>query len=194
MIDKRRLEKLYNEDKKSMQEIAALLGCSVNRIVYWMRKHGIARRSISEAVYARVNPNGDPFKLRAPRNMEEAKLLGLGIGLYWGEGTKASKNAVRLGNSDPALMRKFMEFLQVLCGVAKQDFKFELQIYSDVDKKAVEQLWIKALDIKEKQLYKTRVTERRGNGSYRRKNQYGVMTIYYGNTKLRNKLVGLLPR
>ena len=117
----------------------------------------------------------------------------MGLGLYWGEGTKASKNAVRLGNSDPALLRKFIDFLTIMCGVDKNDMKFELQIFEDVDKAKTETLWIRALDINRKQLYKTRVTSARGKGTYKKKNKNGVMSVYYGNTKLRNRLVELLP-
>ena len=158
-----------------------------------MDQHKIARRSISEANYLKNNPDGDPFYVREPRTMEEAQLCGMGLGLYWGEGTKASKNTVRLGNSDPALLREFLRFLVFMCGVDKRDMRFELQIFEDVDLGKTESIWLKALDINRKQMYKTRVTSARGKGTYRKKNKLGVMTIYYGNTKLKNRLVDLLP-
>ena len=193
MIKKEVLEKLYLRKKHSMQEIAEVLKCSLHKVSYWMDQYNIERRSISEANYVKYNPNGDPFKIRTPKTMKEAQLFGMGLGLYWGEGTKASKNAVRLGNSDPALLREFMSFLTLMCGVNKGDMKFELQIFEDVNQAEVESLWLKALDINRKQMYKTRVTSTRGNGTYRKKNKNGVMAMYYGNTKLRNRLVDLLP-
>jgi len=177
-----------------MQEIAKTLGYSVNKVAYWMTKHGIPRRSISEAVYVKMNPKGDPFRVRKPNSINEAMLFGMGLGLYWGEGTKASKNTVRLGNSDPALIQTFVRFLTRMCGVKKEDLRFGLQIYSDLNEEEVEKLWIERLDINPKQMYKTMVTKRRGKGSYRSKNRYGVVTVYFGNTKLRNRLVELLPR
>lgn len=137
---------------------------------------------------------GIHFFFHEPKNMKEAELFGLGIGLYWGEGTKANKNTVRLGNSDPNLLNKFIEFLVKIYGVDKESLKFELQIFNNVPTEEAEKYWTKELDIKKKQLYKTRVTPSRGEGSYRKKNCYGVMTVYYGNTKLRNRLVEILPR
>lgn len=193
MIKKEVLEKLYLRKKRSMQEIAKILRCSLHKVSYWMDQYGIKKRSISEANYLKYNPNGDPFKMRTPKTMKEAQLFGMGLGLYWGEGTKASKNAVRLGNSDPALIREFMSFLTLMCGVDKRDMKFELQIFEDLNKAKVEALWVKTLDINRNQMYKTRVTSTRGKGTYRKKNKNGVMGIYYGNTKLRNRLVDLLP-
>jgi len=176
-----------------MAEIAEILNCSVNKVRYWMDKSEIPRRPISEAVYIKYNPDGDPFKFEAPRTLEEAQLFGLGIGLYWGEGTKANKNAVRLGNSDPVLIKSFMDFLVRIFSVDKSSLKFELQIFDDVDIREVERKWIEELDISEKQMYKTRVTPRRGVGTYRKRNTNGVMTVSYGNTKLRNRLVEMLP-
>lgn len=45
-------EWLYNEyytKKRSAGEIASDIGCTEANILYWLRKHGIARRSISDA-------------------------------------------------------------------------------------------------------------------------------------------------
>ena len=110
-INSGRLRRLYSDEHKSAQEIAEIFNCSSNRINYWLKKYYITKRSISDAIYIKHNPNGDPFEFVPPRNIEEAKLFGLGLGLYWGEGNKANKNTVRLGNTDPVLLNKFIEFL-----------------------------------------------------------------------------------
>lgn len=61
-----------------------------------MDKYQIKRRSISDAIYHKHNPKGDPFKVKPINNIEEAQLLGMGLGLYWGEGNKANKDLVTL--------------------------------------------------------------------------------------------------
>ena len=184
---------LYIRKQMSAAQIAIKLKYSISGINYWLKKFNIQKRPISEAIYLKHNPDGDPFTFNTPKNIKDAKLFGLGIGLYWGEGTKANKNAVRLGNSDPELMKVFMEFLHSMCGVNKEDLKFELQVFEDLDKNLVEKFWIDKLDINRNQMYKTRAIPKRGKGTYNRKVKYGVMTVYYGNTKLRNELVKLLP-
>lgn len=102
-INKTRLHELYVTKQKSVAEIAELFACSQNKINYWLNKFDISKRSISEAIYVKANPSGDPFSRKKIVDISDAKLLGLGLGLYWGEGTKRNKNSVRLGNTDPDL-------------------------------------------------------------------------------------------
>ena len=84
-------------------------------------------------LYLKHNPHGDPFTVKQITSMSDSKLFGLGIGLFWGEGNKADRHAVRLGNTDPALLRTFMTFLIELFGVDKDDLRFSLQIFSDIN-------------------------------------------------------------
>lgn len=194
MIDKHLLEKHYVVDRKSMQEIALLLGCSQHKVVYYMDKHGIKRRSRSEAIYQKHNPGGDPFKVKSVVSMADAKLLGVGLGLYWGEGTKANKYSVRLGNTDPELIKTFMTFLTELFGVRMEDMRFGLQIFTDIDPEDALEYWVGKLGVKPSQFYKITGTISGSIGTYRKKSAYGVVTLYYNNKKLRDILVDMLPR
>jgi len=187
------LKKLYIDKHKSALEIARRFGFSVNKVNYWFKKYSIGKRTISEAIYVKHNPKGDPFKLILPKTLDEAKLFGLGLGLYWGEGNKANKNTVRLGNSDPALMKIFIDFLTIFFQIDKDDLKFHLHLFSDIDIKEAQDYWIKKLNIKKGQFYKPIVSINGSLGTYRNKSKHGVLTVYYGNTKLRNLLVNLLP-
>lgn len=193
MLDRKKLLTLYRDRRLSMQEIAHRLHCSVHKVSYWMKKYKIRRRSISDAIYLMHNPCGDPFHFRRPQTREEMFLFGLGIGLYWGEGTKSNKSAVRLGNSDPSLMNKFLEFLTTFFGVRRGDFRFGLQIFSDMDPKEALRFWTTSLHISEKQFQKVIVTRSGSLGTYRQKIQHGVLTVHYNNIKLRNLLISFLP-
>jgi len=186
------LSRLYVQRKKSASEIAKLFGCSENKISYWLSKYRINKRAISEAIYIKHNPKGDPFRFKLPKNIKEAQLFGLGIGLYWGEGNKANKNTVRLGNSDANLLKIFIKFLNKFFKIKKSDLKFHLHVFTDIKISDAKKYWIKELGIKEKQIYKPLISKSGSIGMYRRKSKYGVMTLYYGNTKVRNKLVHLI--
>jgi len=192
-MDKKILFDLYVNKRKSMQEIAEIFSCSLNKIKYWMDKYKIKTRSISEAVYIKNNPNGDPFIFNKPITLEQAKLLGLGIGLYWGEGTKADKGSVRLGNTDPELIKNFILFLKNIFGIRKKDLRFGLQLFTDIDKNSAMDFWVKKIKIKPSQFYKIIITKSQSLGTYRRKSEYGVLTVYYHNKKLRDLIVSLLP-
>lgn len=194
MVERSVLNNLYIRDGKSMQEIAVLLNCSLNTVVYWMDKYRIKTRSRSEAVYLKKNPHGDPFHFSKPRGSKDIILFGLGLGLYWGEGTKADKNTVRLGNSDPALVRIFMNFLSTVYGVSKEDLSFAIQIFNDVRPEDALTFWSQELGVMKNQFRKTIITPSRGKGTYRKKSKYGVLTVYFCNMKLRNAIMHELQK
>lgn len=183
---------LYLRENKSMQEIAKVIGCSRTKIYYWMERHKISRRSISEAIYQKHNPLGDPFKLSEPKNMKEAQLMGMGLGLYWGEGNKLNRGSIKLGNTDPALVKTFIRFLDTFFGINPKKLRFGLQIFSDIKPAEALNFWLIRLNMNKDQFQKVVVTPSRGVGAYRKKSKYGVLTVYFNNKKLRNVIVGKL--
>lgn len=187
-LTKEVLQNLYVGEKKSSAEIATLLHYSEHKINYWLAKHQITKRSISEAIYHKHNPNGDPFDLKKPVNLYEAELYGMGLGLYWGEGTKANKYSVRLGNTDPLLIKKFIEFLEIICGINRRKLRFGLQIFNDIEPHSALRYWMDKLEIFESQFQKVIITPARGVGTYHHKNQYGVITVQFHNKKLRDAI------
>jgi len=187
------LKDLYLKQKKSMKQIATRNNCSVNKVSYWMRKYKISKRSISEAIYSLNNPNGDPFKFNRPKSIEDAVLFGLGIGLYWGEGTKKDKCTLRIGNSDPALINNFILFLERIFNIDRNKLRFSLLIFNDHDPEKILNYWATRLNMNKKQFYKSTVINLHRKGTYRSKSENGVIILYFHNKKLRDKLVSLLP-
>lgn len=184
------LRSSYLEQKKSVSEIAESWACSEHKVNYWLNKHGISKRSISEAIYLKRNPGGDPFLFQSPRNKRDAFLYGLGLGLYWGEGNKRNKLSVRLGNTDPLLVKKFIQFLTEVYSIETSKLRFWLQIFGDMSEKEALGFWTKALNINRSQFSKTTVTPSGGVGTYREKTKHGVLSVYFHNKKLRDSIVG----
>lgn len=192
VISKESLEALYLGNILSMQEIATQLGCSLNRVDYWMRRYQIPRRSRSDARYAKLYPDGDIFSVKQALNEHDQLLFGLGIGLYWGEGNKANTSSVRLGNTDPGVISTFVKFLENIYGVPRNRLRFSLQLFSDTNEDEALRYWTDCLGVNVSQFYKTTVTISGAIGTYRRKNRYGVLTVYFNNKRLRDILVGHL--
>lgn len=191
---KKILVKLYLEQNKSAQDIADIFECSLNKIWYWMGKYKIKSRTISDAIYQQKNPNGDPFKIKYPNTLKEAVLFGFGLGLYWGEGTKANKYAVRLGNTDYRLINKFIKFLIKVFNVKKKDLKFSLQLFNDIDPETALNFWVKNLGVAKTQFYNSTITKSVRKGTYGKRSEFGVLTVYYHNKKMRDALVGMLEK
>lgn len=190
IISKQILSYLYIEKGKSMKEIAEKLHVSLHKVAYWMEKYKILRRSKSDATYTKRNPNGDPFLFQPPKTVKEGILFGLGLGIYWGEGTKADLGSIRVGNTDSDLLMVFIECLEKIYGIKREKIHFGLQIFSDTSPDEAVLFWSKKLDIKKSQFQKTIVvTPTRGKGTYKKKMKYGVLTVYVHNKKLRNALI-----
>lgn len=187
MISESTLRSLYVSRRFSVPAIARRLGCSQGKINYWLARYSIPKRSISDALYTKWNPSGDPFAVKPIRTPAEAMLYGIGIGLYWGEGTKSNKTSVRLGNSDPRLIRAFTKFLVCCYGIDASRLRFGLQIFSDMDPVRERRFWARSLGVSLAQFHqKTIVIPYRGVGNYRHKTQHGVVTVYFNNRKLRD--------
>lgn len=188
------LEKLYVHQKLSVAQISQLTGETQGKVNYWLRKFGIAKRTISDATYTRYNPDGDPFLQTKPIRMNADFLAGVGLGLYWGEGTKRNKTSVRLGNTDPDLIRAFLLFLTKVYQIDTSRLRFGLQIFSDMNIRKEEKFWRTLLQADEAQFHKTIVTLSGSIGTYREKSPHGVLTIYFSNRKLRDLLVAEIDR
>lgn len=66
-----------------------------------------------------------------------------GISIYWGEGDKATKHLIRVGNTDPLMIRLFVKFLLDVCGISKEKIRAHVLIYPDLDPSTCTQYWIK---------------------------------------------------
>lgn len=168
-----------------MMDISKHLNCSVHKVVYWMDKYNIPRRSLSEAVYLAENPNGDPFNIKLNLSPIEQRLFGLGMGIYWGEGEKTSKGSVRVANSDPNLLLSFREFLISLCQVPLDRIHYYLICFNDSNVQEVATYWSKILNISEEKFGKIVQIAPQGKGTYKKKSQSGVCTIQVSSTKLK---------
>lgn len=193
MISKSVLIDLYTKQKLSVSGIATSLECSQSKVNYWLATHKIPKRSISDALYQKWNPSGDPFLIHKPGSIREAVSYGIGIGLYWGEGTKSNKGSIRLGNTDPRMIKKFIDFLVTFYGIDRKRLRFGLQIFGDMDEKRAVHFWTRTLNVPRSQFHeKIIVTPHRGIGNYRKKTQYGVVTVYFNNRKLRDIICGAI--
>ncbi len=194
MITEKFLRSSYLDKKLSTAQIAKVAGCSESKINYWLNKYNIQKRSVSEAQYIKLNPKGDPFNFNEPVNQAQWFLYGLGLGLWWGEGNKATKSAVRLGNTDPDLLRYFLDFLFVIFQIDRSRLRFGLQIFTDIDPNVAKSYWCKKLNIPAEKFQKIIVTKSIRKGTYTKKSEYGVLTIYFSNTKTRDSIYDAVER
>ncbi len=169
---------------KSMKEVAMLFSLSTRKIRDILKGNNVDIRTHKDAAYANSNKRGDPFEILLELTPEEEHLKAMALGLFLTEGNTKNKNSVRFSNSDPALIKIFVKFLKVICGVEADKIKMSLIVYPDVAQKKVKEYWAKFLDLPVAQFTKTTVLKNRASASSKKHSELGTMTICVHNTKL----------
>lgn len=128
--------------------------------------------------------------------ISERDRLMLGIGLYWGEGVKASgSGGASLVNSDPAIVLCARDWFERL-GVKREDFSPYIFI-SDTHKSREEELytfWSKYLSIPRSQFHKVVFLKGRRKKVYENHNSYyGILTLRVRKSmSLKYMILGLI--
>ena len=183
-LAKETLERAYISGK-SMWEISSMLGCSIHKVTYWMTKFQIKKRSRSEAMYRKLNPNGDPFKVPPLIPKDPQFWLGLGLGIYWGEGNKITPHSVRVTNSNPNMIKAFRKFLLEVCKTNPDKLQYSIVCFNDSNLQDVLSLWSTELNVPKEKFGKIVQIPPQGKGTYKRKSKSGVCTLTFGNIKLK---------
>jgi len=78
--------------------------------------------------------------------LTQRELFLSGLFLYWAEGSKTTKGTVGLTNTNPTMLKFYINWLK-LFGYSKKDFSVHLHLYSDMNIKRQEKYWSRELDI-----------------------------------------------
>ena len=122
----------------------------------------------------------------------------LGIGLYWGEGSK-SHEEVRVVNADPTIIKLSIRWLKEFAGVRREHLRVSVHGYPDHDIYKLVKFWSKELNIPNNQFIKTQIDTRLNKSILkRRKLPYGTAHVYvrgggtllWGVKNLHRKIMG----
>jgi len=109
-----------------------------------------------------------------------------GIMLYWGEGGKDPKQALKLANSDPKMIRFYVEFLRKACQIPEEKIRAYVLIYPQIEEKTARAYWSKMANVPWENFTKTVVIT--GRHATRRLG-WGVCTISVSNTYFKQKML-----
>src|SRR3989344_6317886 len=74
--------------------------------------------------------------------LKNSGLFIAGLMLYWGEGDKKIENSnIRLGNSEPGMIKVFYLFLTKVMGIPTEKIRFNLLLYPDLADMPMRKLW-----------------------------------------------------
>lgn len=183
-LAKEELKTLYSSGS-SMSDIAKRFDCSVHKVTYWMKKFAIEKRSLSETMYLKANPNGDPFNILEVMTPDQILLYGLGLGIYWGEGDKTTAHGLRVANTDPSLLITFRRFLIEVCRLNPGKIHYSIICFNDTKPEAALNYWSQKLETFPSKFGKIVQIPPQGKGTYKNKSSLGVCTLTVSNIKLK---------
>ena len=147
----------------SVKAIASALGVSTSSVSRWVRDIELTH---PQRLALRARDRGD--RVRAgQRHTERARLRRAawqedgrryarrgrvrhmaGCMLFWAEGSR-SRNSVYFTNSDPAMMRLFLDFLVTEVGVRRDAVRIDLNLFADhlAEQSRIERHWLGVLDL-----------------------------------------------
>lgn len=113
--------------------------------------------------------------------------------LYWAEGSK-SRNAVQFVNSDPAMVRYFVQFLRTQFAVPDQAFRLDCNLFADhVERqREIEQFWLDTLGLPASCLRKSTVNVHSKYSQKERQNRlpYGTVRVCVHSTQIVQSIYG----
>jgi hypothetical protein len=148
--------------------------------------------------------NAERGRVRRLAAQEEGRLLVrqadslyvAGVMLYWAEGDKSSRNAARISNADPEVLRLFMRFLRECLDVPNKQVSVTCNLFADhLDQQwKIEQFWLDTLDLPRARLCKSFVNVYSKYSQKKRLNKltYGTTRITVHSTQVVQSIFGAI--
>ena len=103
---------------------------NIELLQYYARKRHLDKITSQETIFKKASQDISQIDIK--------QLFITGIALYWAEG---SKKDFGLSNTDPKLVRVFVDGLRRLFGLTNDDFTISIRIYEDLDRKNCLRFW-----------------------------------------------------
>lgn len=109
-----------------------------------------------------------------------------GLMIYWGEGNKASKSRCSIANTEPLMIKLFLQFIKNICGFNSPRIKAWLLIYPDIEEGICKNFWMQNTGLEGKDFVKSIVI----NGKHKtRRLPFGVCSVGVSSAYLKRKIL-----
>ena len=197
LADKEKARKLRAQGK-SYSEIKQALNISKSTLSGWLNDMPLSAkqiRSLRDLNPRRIEHFRDTMRKKRERRLDEVyaqvrkdigslsrrDLFIAGPYLYWGEGTKSDQSSIGIANTDPAAMRAFLDWTEVM-QIPKDQIHVRLHLYTDMNVKRESLYWSKELGISLGQFRKPYIKNSSLAGlTYKTGHRHGTCNLRFGN-------------
>jgi len=140
-----KIKKLYYDREFSAREISEKLGVSMSVVYKFMIRHKLKRRNSHESNLVYFEKTPISYKIKKNLSGKEKILKIAGIMIYWAEGAKSNYKKrswmIDLANSDPEMVKVFLKFLRIICGINEKKIRAYIYAYSNQNIKKLLRYW-----------------------------------------------------
>jgi DNA-binding transcriptional MerR regulator len=203
--DKEKAIKLRLQSK-SYSQIKKELNVSKSTLSNWLKNYPLSEEKIREL------RDWNPKRIEKCRNtklkkkLERLKILYLeeekslapltkrdvfigGLFLYWGEGTKTSEARTSLSNTNPIMIKFFIQWLRLL-NIPLGKIKIYLHLYNNMSVKKEINYWSKKLDIPKNQFAKPYIKANNSNSiTHKGTFGHGTCNVIFNNARFSEKIL-----
>lgn len=195
---------------RSIKEIARVLGVSKSSVSLWVRdielsdeqhaalqaRNGLHERQrlANAAMRAKARIRRVAAQDDGRRRVRQAdKLYVIGCMLYWAEGSR-NRNKLVFTNSDPEMVRVFVNFLRCAFGVPANRIRLTCNLFADHEERQrqIEDFWLEVAGLQRASLCKSTVNHYSPYTKKKRTNKlpYGTCRVVINSTELAQTIYG----
>ena len=204
--DKERALELRKKGK-SYSQIKEILGVGKGTLSVWLRSHPLSEKRVRELrdwneqrieryretrkrkreavladFYVRANKRVLPLSKR--------DIFIAGLFLYWGEGGKTKPTELTLSNTNPAIGRTFVRWLENGWNINRKKLRVKMHFYRDMNIRKETLLWSSLLKIPVSQFVKPYVKKSNFSSlTYRRGFGHGTCNINYADANVAKEVL-----
>ena len=154
MFDKETISILYTVNGMSASEIADKYGVSVWKIISFMRRNKIQRRTSAETLKIQFERKPLSFNKKLNLGKKDRELFISGLSVYWAEGSKVNSHSVDFANSDEKMLLMFLKVLRKIYRVQESRLRVYIYCFANQDSDKLISYWNMKLKIPKEQFSK----------------------------------------
>jgi hypothetical protein len=154
VLDKETIFRLYNKDGMSTSEIANRYNTTVWKVISFMRRNKISRRTPAETLKIQFERKPLSFNKKINLNIKDNNLLIFGLSVYWAEGSKTNSHAVDFANSNEKMLIIFLKMLRKIYSVQESRLRVYIYCFANQNPKKLINYWSTKLAIPRDQFSK----------------------------------------
>jgi len=203
--------KLRLEKELSYTEIRNRLSVPKSTLSYWLREFPLSEERILKLRrqgWKKAEVKIERFRvvMRRKRELKEQEIYSkyqkkfenlskkvlfiAGLMLYLGEGTKRDYARIALTNTDPKIIKFFVQWLNEFLGIPKDKIKVGLHLYENMDIEKEKEFWRNEIRVQADQFYKPWIRKlKKASFSYRESYRHGTCAIYVLGVEKKRELM-----